>query len=355
MRMTTPLRLAGLFIGCFLIATYAIGIGGRLLLPPPDVGELTGKIRSFERDAPDADTIAIGSSRMLHSFDPALFDRTAQESGCPMRSYNLGISGLNLIEMRYVLRRLKADHPARLRRVLFDPPNDIHIQFTNLKSERVWVSTDPREAPLAIADILSHPDPRKYSSLLRYLVAFAYHNSSLGLVSRYLQPAPELEPEEVEDARGYAPLDPGGTPTVERAVLLREQDRFSRLAHDLRDEATELTPFAPIDAGQEQRRVAVMLNMTVFVHDLGYDPVLLSLPDTYGESITDARRLEAALERAVPVVNLMDKEDAAIIYDPASWYDWGHVNDATARYVSSAAGRRLCRFIAPISAANRAG
>ena len=161
MRVMTSLRSAALFVGCFLMATYGTGIGGRLFLSPPEIGELTWKIHAFEQDAPESDTIAIGSSRMLHGFDPAAFDQASAESGCPAASYNLGISGLNLIELRYVLRRLAAEHPARLQRVLFDPPNDIHVQFENLKSQRIWVTTDPREAPLAIADILSHPDPRK--------------------------------------------------------------------------------------------------------------------------------------------------------------------------------------------------
>jgi hypothetical protein len=353
MRGMNSFRSAALFAGAFLVATYGIGIGGRLLLPPPEMGELTRKIHDFERNAPEADTIAIGSSRMLHGFDPAVFDAASAEAGCPAISYNMGISGLNLIELRYVLRRLAAEHPARLQRIVFDPPNDIHVQFENLKSQRIWVTTDPREAPLAVADILSHPDPRTYSSLLRYLVAFAYHNSSLGLVSRYLTTAvlPPADPGEEPD--GYAPLDPGQKPSLERAVLLREGDRFSHLTHDLRDEATEAAPAAPIDAAQAQRRVAVMLRTTRFIRALGWQPVLLDLPDTYGESITDARGLEARMPRAVPVVNLMDKDDAAVIYDPAAWYDWGHINDATARYVSATAARRLCPGQA--SAANRAG
>jgi hypothetical protein len=355
MRVMTSLRSAALFAGCFLVATYGIGIGGRLALPPPEIGELTRKLHAFERDAPDADTIAIGSSRMLHGFDPAVFDQASGEAGCPAASYNLGISGLNLIELRYVLRRLAADHPARLRRVLFDPPNDIHIQFENLKSQRVWVTTDPREAPLAIADILSHPDPRKYSSLLRYLVAFAYHNSSLGLVSRYLQASVLPPADAAEQPDGYAPLDPGQAPSPERTALLRQNDRFARLAVDLRNEATEQRPAPPIDPTQERRRIAVMLSTTSFIRSLGWQPVLLDLPDTYGESITDARGLAAQMPRAVPVVNLMDREDASIIYDPAAWYDWGHVNDATARYLSGAAARRLCGSPASASAANRAG
>jgi hypothetical protein len=348
MQIRPSVSSAALFAGCFLISTYGIGIAGRLVLPPRDVGELTGKIQVIEQNFADVDTIAIGSSRMLHAFNPDLFDQAAGQAGCTIHSYNLGIGGMNLIEMRYVLRRLAADHPPRLRRAVFDPPNDIHIQFTNLKSQRVWVTTDPREASLAIADILSHPDPRKYSSLARYLIAFLYHNSALGLASHYLEPAeaPLPAPPHAVDFRGYQPLDPGAEPSVERVGLLHDHDKFVRVTHTLHDEATDQIGPAPIDAGQENRRIAVMQRMTDFIRQLGYEPVLMSLPDTYGESITDARDLQAAFDRPgaqIPVVNFMDKADAGIIYDTASWYDWAHLTQSVSTYVSTKAGQRLCR------------
>jgi len=348
MQIRPSVSSAALFAGCFLVSTYGIGIAGRLILPPPDVGELTDKIHAIERNDADIDTVAIGSSRMLHAFDPTLFDQAAGQLGCPIHSYNLGIGGMNLIEMRYVLRRLAADHPPRLTRALFDPPNDIHVEFKNLKSQRVWVTTDPREAPLAIADILSHPDPRKYSSLARYLVAFLYHNSALGLASRYLEPtvAPTAPRQQAADMHGYEPLDPGAAPTVERVGLLHDRDNFVRTTQTLHDQAADRIGPAPIDAGQENRRIAVIRRMAGFIRSLGYEPVLMSLPDTYGESITDARDLQAAFDRPgsmITVVNFMDKADAGIIYDTASWYDWAHLTQSVATYVSTTAGQRLCR------------
>ena len=357
MRMMARMRLAALFVGCFLVSTYGLGIAGRLYLPPPEVGELTDKIAGLAQESGTIDTVAVGSSRMLHAFDPDAFDQAAEQAGCPVHSYNLGIGGLNLIEMRYVLRTLAARQPEHLTRALFDPPNDIHIQFTNLKSQRVWITTDPREAPLAIADIMAHPDPRKYSSLVRYLVAFLYHNSALGLASRYLQPATPTQPIKALPLRGYQPLDPADAPSVERVGLLREHDRFVRVTHNLQNEAAERTSLAPIDADQENRRIAVMRQMADFIHTLGYQPILLSLPDTYGESITDARQLQIAFDRPgspIPVVNFMDKADAGIIYDQDSWYDWGHLTQAVAGYVSTTAAQRLCqRFGSTFASAGR--
>ncbi|HEV2678753.1 MAG TPA: hypothetical protein VGV37_29770 [Aliidongia sp.] len=344
------MRSAALFVGCFLVSTYGIGIVGRLVLPSPDVGELTLKIHAIEQETDPIDTIAVGSSRMLHAFDPARFDRAAAAAGCPVHSYNLGIGGMNLIEMRYVLRTLAAHHAQPITRALFDPPNDIHIQFSNLKSQRVWVTTDPREASLAVADILSHPDPRKYSSLARYLIAFLYHNSALGLASRYLEPAPPTTEATAFPARGYQPLDPEAKPSVERIGLLNDHDRFVRIARNLQNEAAEQAEPAPIDPAQESRRITVVRTMAESIRTLGYAPILLSLPDTYGEAITDARQLAAAFGRpdiAIPAVNFMDKADAGVVYDKGSWYDWAHLNEPVADYLSAAAGRRLCQTYGP--------
>jgi hypothetical protein len=357
-RQWSRVRSAALFFVCFLVSTYGIGIAGRLYLPPPPVPELTAKLDALGADALRLDTVAVGSSRMLHAFDPDRFDAAASAAGCPVQSYNLGIGGLNLIEMRYVLRQLAARHPPHLARVLFDPPNDIHIQFTNLKSQRIWATTDPREAGIAIADILSHPDPRKYSSLARYLVAFLYHNSALGLVSRYLQPPPpDVQDTGVSPLRGFQPLDPTAKPSVERVGLLRDHDNFLRITHNLHASASGEAPLAPIAPGQEARRIAVVRGLADYIRTLGYEPMLVSLPDTYGEAITDAHDLEAAFARpdtALPAVNFMDKADADTIYDTASWYDWAHVNQTVAAYVSSAAAERLChRFGSIFASAGR--
>jgi hypothetical protein len=340
-------RTAALFFACFLASTYGIGIAGRLYLPPPPIPELTTKIGTIGGEAQTIDTIAIGSSRMLHAFDPDRFDAAARDAGCTVHSYNLGIGGMNIVEMRYVLRQLAAQHLPRLTRVLFDPPNDIHIQFANLKSQRVWVTTDPRDAGTAIADILSHPDPRKYSSLVRYVAAFLYHNSALGLLSRYLQPMPaDVQNPGVSPRRGYCPLDPAGPLVAERAGMLHDIDNFVPRIRQLHDVAIGAVPPPAIAAAQETRRIAVIRGMADYIRTLGYQPLIMSLPDTYGEALTDADDLETTFDKAegaLPTVNFMGKADADTIYETSSWYDWAHVNQDVAGYISTTAADRLCR------------
>ena len=51
MRMMARMRLAALFVGCFLVSTYGLGIAGRLYLPPPEVGELTDKIAGLAQES----------------------------------------------------------------------------------------------------------------------------------------------------------------------------------------------------------------------------------------------------------------------------------------------------------------
>ena len=81
---------------------------------------------------------------MLRDFDPHAFDAATRSAGCPTRSYNLGVADMNVIEMRYLLNRIAAARLPHLKRILIDPPNDIHVSFANLHSERIWVTTLPQ-------------------------------------------------------------------------------------------------------------------------------------------------------------------------------------------------------------------
>jgi hypothetical protein len=345
------MALGLLFAACFLVSTLALGIAGRLLLPPAETVELTAKLHPLLRRDTGIDTITIGSSRVLRDFDPHAFDAAATAAGCPVHSYNLGVADMNLVEMRYLLDQVAAAHLPHLKRILFDPPNDIHVSLANLHSERMWVTTDPREAIRAIGDIWSHPDPRKLSATVRYAAAFVYRNSALGLLGRVLHPGPQPEPPWPPsiDATGFQSQDPNGSAAAadpNRAMMLRGFDRFRTEIADLRREDVGEGHRATISADQERRRIDGILDVAAVIRQAGYQPVVLHLPDTYGEAITDATSIEQALrhqEPAIPDVDLMSSRWADQIYRPDAWYDRTHLTSAAAGRASAEAGASLCR------------
>jgi hypothetical protein len=347
--MAGRIKLGLLFAGCFLASTLALGIAARIALPPAEIVELTGKFHPLVRQDDGVDTIVIGSSRVLRDFMPSAFDAGAAAAGCPLHSYNLGVADMNVIEMRYLLRRVAAARLPHLKRILFDPPNDIHVSFANLHSERMWVTTDPRDALRALGDIWSHPDPRKFSATARYTAAFVYRNSALGLLGRILHPGPVPDPPWPDsiDATGFQAQDPAAATTdPSRALMLQTFDQFkAQLAQLERQDAGDLPP-APIAAGQERRRIAGILEVAALIRGMGYQPAVLHLPDTYGEAITDAKDIERALSEQqppIPDIDLMGSEWAPRIYKPDAWYDRTHLNRTAAGEASADAGASLCR------------
>jgi hypothetical protein len=340
-----------LFAACFLVSTLALGIAGRLLMPPAETVELTAKLHPLLRQDTGIDTITIGSSRVLRDFDPHAFDAAATAAGCPVRSYNLGVADMNVVEMRYLLDQIAAAHLPHLKRILFDPPNDIHVSLANLHSERMWVTTNPREAVRAIDDIWSHPDPRKVSATARYAAAFVYRNSALGMLGRVLHPGPQPEPPWPPsiDATGFQSQDPNGVAAAadpSRAVMLRSFDQFRTQIADLRREDQGEVPRTPIAADQERRRIGGILDVAAMIRRAGYQPVVLHLPDTYGEAITDATSIEQALKDQnppIPDVDLMSSRWADQIYRPDAWYDRTHLTSTAAGRASAEAGASLCR------------
>jgi hypothetical protein len=342
-----PWRCALIFVAALCLSTFATGIAARYLLRPAVGGDITPKLAELAASGESFDTIAIGSSRMLHDFDPDAVAAGSSRAGCSVRAYNLGVGGLNGVEMRLLLRELAARHPPGLKRIVFDMPNHIYIQFENLRSRAVFVTTDPAETPFALADLASHPDPRKLSAFLRYGISLAYHNSAFGALAAFLQPArAPLEPAASEtDDDGFAPLGEATSPTPERRYLADNRARFDDLVEGLRRQ-TAASAAERAASLHGRWRLAVVDRQIDFIRSLGYEPVLLLLPDTYPEAIADAAAIEAHLRAQRPdveVINAMSAEYAGIVYDPAAWWDWTHLVQSSASRLSLRVGQELCR------------
>ena len=65
-----PWRCALIFAAALCLSTFATGIAARYLLRPAVGGDITPKLAELAASGESFDTIAIGSSRMLHDFDP---------------------------------------------------------------------------------------------------------------------------------------------------------------------------------------------------------------------------------------------------------------------------------------------
>ena len=102
--------------GIFLAALTGVHLLLDACLPLPDLGKVSEKLAYFERHANEFDAVFIGSSRVYRQIAPALFDeRVTAATGQPMHSFNLGAPSMFLPESLFVIDRVMARRPVRLR------------------------------------------------------------------------------------------------------------------------------------------------------------------------------------------------------------------------------------------------
>src|SRR5687767_13062240 len=114
---------AGAIVLQALLALAAFVAGAALLrtrVPLADEVNLGTKLAYFEANAEEYDALYLGSSRVQRGLDTVQVDAELRAAGFPMRSFNFGVRGLHSFELDYVLHRLLAREPRRLRWVFLE-------------------------------------------------------------------------------------------------------------------------------------------------------------------------------------------------------------------------------------------
>ena len=129
-------------------------------LPLPDVGEVSEKLAYFARHKNEFDAVFVGSSRVYRQISPGVFDaQVTAATGRPMRSFNLGAPSMFLPESLFVIDRILAQRPARLRWMfieLDDPKPRLEEHAGLVRREVYWHGlardgADERQHPRARA------------------------------------------------------------------------------------------------------------------------------------------------------------------------------------------------------------
>ncbi len=114
-------RAAGnvvLCLGALMAACLAI----HRIAPLPDIPEVSAKLAYFDRHRDEFDTVFVGSSRVYRGIMPGIFDAAA-----PTKSFNLGIDGMMAPESYFLLEKILAKKPARLKWIF--------VELTSLQSQ----------------------------------------------------------------------------------------------------------------------------------------------------------------------------------------------------------------------------
>jgi hypothetical protein len=135
------------------------------LLPAPNIGEVSTKLRFFAIHKDEFDTIFVGSSRIHSAVSPSVFDQLV-----PGRSFNFGASGMHPPEEFYVLEQILRLNPRNLKRVFLEIDN---VQATGLPgeetSQRVVYWHDSKSTWLLVRKLLNLDGQEPFTRKLRML------------------------------------------------------------------------------------------------------------------------------------------------------------------------------------------
>jgi hypothetical protein len=106
------------------------GFAATMLLMPVAIGRLSGRPESaaleakwadFEQSADDCDIVFIGTSHVERHIDPHVVDQALSEPGREVRSYNLGLPKMSMLEGAELIERIAHRRPRRLKLVVLEP------------------------------------------------------------------------------------------------------------------------------------------------------------------------------------------------------------------------------------------
>ncbi len=144
-------------VSIFLLALAGVHWLLDAFLPLPDLGKVSEKLAYFERHKDEFDAVFVGSSRVYRQIAPALFDeQVTTATGQPMRSFNLGAPSMFLPESLFVIDRIMAQRPVRLRWMfieLDDPRPRVEEHAGLVQREVYWHGW--RETLLTCIDVLT--------------------------------------------------------------------------------------------------------------------------------------------------------------------------------------------------------
>ena len=183
-------------------------------LPLPKVGGIYEKYEHFAARRDQYNVLFIGSSRFYHQIVPERFDsRVAATNGALVRSFNFGADGMRPPESFYLLRKILALQPPRLRWVVIEMMEmKTVIRRTNARTLRLAYWHDWQHTRLAWQDIAraTWAPSEKCALLVEHGMHFARQSTNLGRgvewAEKYLSRKRESTKKKTIDLEGFDPL-----------------------------------------------------------------------------------------------------------------------------------------------------
>jgi hypothetical protein len=307
---------SGLFHGAIFLAAVVGGCAALGALAPfPEVQGIHPKWRYFSQHKDRYDTLFVGSSRFYHQIRPRRFDAAvARAGGQGISSFNFGYDALWPPESYYLLRRVLALRPARLRWVVIDlMAIDSRLEARNEATQRTAYWHDLRHTALALRDVREKKIPaaekRRLGAAHVMIAARTLANLGRGaeLLARRLIPPRVKKPLAWEAHEGWQG-GPRQSMTPEEAAHLARAVEYIK--------KTGLPP-RPIEPVWRDALAALIAE----VRAVGAEPIFVIAPNL------EPRENYSEIPAQAAVIRLNDPRRHPELFDPAHHYDGWHLND----------------------------
>lgn len=331
----------GIYAATLVVAVWAIGGGLNALGRGPRNETLERKWRQFERQAEDCDVLFLGTSRIYRNLDPAAFDKTLYEQGLCVRSFNLGLPRMSILEARELVERLASRGPGRLKLVVLEPMLYI-FDLDNWATHRDMATHDGPGTRLAVANTLGAESRRGSGWLDRlhyaspHVLSFACRIVNLGLAApAVFPPCPQMSQTSPSvdrgESAGFDPLP------VKNDLKSPWRERFQMF----------LALPNPPDwrgAALSDAELDYLKHLVDCIRLAGAEPVFLLGPRLKRDSHTAAVLASHAEHfSGVLLLDYLRGHSDEQLYSIERWHDFDHLNALGAQQFS----RQVARDLAP--------
>jgi hypothetical protein len=327
---------AGL-LACAVVVRFTLN---RAVRPERDTGMARQKLQELAQVAPQIDTLVLGTSRLLHGFDPREFAAETARLGRPRRAYNLSLQRLLLWEQERVLDDALTLPGFKPRLVLIEPAVGLGISPENFTHARTVEFETPHAWRLAVASVLdsNRSLPHKAWNIAAHSLVAALHGTHYGLYNGVaFPPVPVVNEIPGPDSalRGFFPrADRSSAEPAPTWLVEMQRDYAERFAADA------ATPRA-LPAAMREHFAALHVRLAA----RGIVAIFVQ-PPQLGFTTPELRELTFGFQpalvvgpQAVPVLNYLDPRTHPALFEPRWWMDYNHVSQGGAALFTRALAR----------------
>jgi hypothetical protein len=333
--ITRTLFAAARNLAAFALALLAVCVAVNSRLPSLRVLGISDKLDFLRAHRGEIDTVFIGSSRVYHAFDPALFDRENAARGLVARSFNFGIDGMRPPESFYVLREmLKLRLP--LSRVLIELGNiNPKVNAANIGSARYVHWHDLRHTML----VLRHIAASREAPSVRWEQAVVHATCFLARLSNFGR-GPEWLGEKLRGPQKAWRVDlpwkdhAGFEAQLTPAITGARRASYEAAATYLQTNALQRAPVPPLLG-------AALREVIAEVRAAGAQPLFVITPTVVArENLADLA--DAGID--VPLIAFTDPRRHPALFRAENHCDEEHLNAAGAAEFSRALAEEVERL-----------